>query len=130
MAEAEQVGGSQRHFCTFCKVFQTKLPRHLERKHGNEEDVQKALSYPKKGKERRDVWTMLQRKGDYETNLEAINESKGLKPVRKSKCADAEYLPCCFLFWIVSNKKTLVAYIKVFYARFKSVFACISHKIF
>ena len=80
-AEAEQVGGSQRHFCTFCKVFQTKLPRHLERKHGNEEDVQKALSYPKKSKERRDVWTMLQRKGDYETNLEAINESKDLKPV-------------------------------------------------
>ena len=104
-AEAEQVGGSQRHFCTFCKVFQTKLPRHLERKHGNEEDVQKALSYPKKSKERRDVWTMLQRKGDYETNLEAINESKGLKPVRKSKCADADYLPCCFCFGLFLAKK-------------------------
>ena len=104
-AEAEQVGGSLRHFCTFCKGFQIKLQRDLERKHRNEEDVQKALSYPKKSKESREVWTMLQRKGDNETNLEAINESKGLKPVRKCKCADAEYLPCCFCFGLVLTKK-------------------------
>ena len=67
--------------------------------------MQKALSYPEKSKGRRNVWTMLQRKGDCETNLEAVDESNGLKPARKSKYADAEYLPCCFCFGLFLTKK-------------------------
>ncbi|KAG5894928.1 hypothetical protein JTB14_008887 [Gonioctena quinquepunctata] len=34
---------TKQHFCVFCKTLQTKLARHLERKHPQEPPVQKAV---------------------------------------------------------------------------------------
>ena len=43
----------KKHYCVYCEKPNGKMARHLERKHGGEIDVAKALSYSKGSKTRR-----------------------------------------------------------------------------
>ncbi|KAI7811559.1 hypothetical protein IRJ41_000349 [Triplophysa rosa] len=43
----------KKHYCIYCKKPQSKIARHLERKHNQEEDVARAICFPKKSKKRR-----------------------------------------------------------------------------
>jgi len=40
-------GAQKKNFCYFCKKFQSKIARHLETVHRNEEEVQKFSLLPK-----------------------------------------------------------------------------------
>lgn len=44
---AEPKGGNKKNFCLYCKTFQSKIARHLEFVHKNEEDVKKFILLPK-----------------------------------------------------------------------------------
>ncbi|KAG5890668.1 hypothetical protein JTB14_011634 [Gonioctena quinquepunctata] len=46
--------GSKKYFCIFCKRLFSKLPEHLEKGHGNEEEVKKFFSLPKVSRRPRD----------------------------------------------------------------------------
>ena len=79
-----------------------KFSRHLERNHNKETEVKLALDYPKKSLERRNLLSALMRKGDYESNINALkNHSTDLIVVRSSKIGTSlDGVPCphCFGF--------------------------------
>jgi len=58
-------GAGKKNFCLYCKTFQSKIHRHLERRHKDEEDVQKFLDLPKKNIERRRIIDTIRRDGNF-----------------------------------------------------------------
>lgn len=44
----QSAAGVKKYFCIFCKQTFTKLNRHLEHKHNDQEEVQEMLKYPKR----------------------------------------------------------------------------------
>ena len=81
------------------------MARHLERKHGGEIDVAKALSYSKGSKTRRHLLDELRHKGNYQHNIAAMKCGQGevvtwRQPPTGSDVSD--YLPCkhCFTFFV------------------------------
>lgn len=64
--------GHKQHICFYCKEIVWKPPRHFQRKHSNESEVQKALAYRSGSKERRQQWQAIICRGDYEHNLKVL----------------------------------------------------------
>lgn len=68
---------------------QTKIARHLELKHKNEEDVQTFLSFPKKSQERREAISRIRKKGNFKFNTRAgINDGSMIvirRPTKEEK---------------------------------------------
>jgi len=47
VSTSKSKGAQKKNFCYFCKKFQSKIARHLETVHRNEEKVQKFSLLPK-----------------------------------------------------------------------------------
>ena len=83
-----QVGGKRvwdkKYYCVFCKESKSKMARHLEAKHGEESLVCKALSFPKKSAQRRQILNELLKKGNFNHNRSVSQAGTGeLVPVRR-----------------------------------------------
>ncbi|XP_053400040.1 uncharacterized protein LOC123557703 isoform X2 [Mercenaria mercenaria] len=103
--EAEKAGQkserkrSKKLCCIYCETLTSKLARHLECKHASEPEVAKALSLPKKSRERKRIWAHLAAKGSYAHNLKVKMNGTGVLIRRfRSKIPkkEKEYLPCEF----------------------------------
>ncbi|KAG9342390.1 hypothetical protein JZ751_016390 [Albula glossodonta] len=98
----------KRHFCFYCEKPNSKIARHLERKHLHEPDVAHALSYPKGSKRRAVLLEKLRNKGDYYHNVEVLKNGGGELVTWRQPAAGADpndYLPCqlCLGFFIKSE---------------------------
>lgn len=88
---------------------QTKIARHLELKHRNEEKVKKFLSLPKKSKERREAIDQIRKKGNFKFNTQADLNSGSMivvrRPTKKEKQCGSHFLPCsnCEGHYSISN---------------------------
>ena len=67
----------KRHYCVYCKKPQSKMARHLQRKHSSEKEVALALCHPVKSKQSRQMLEDLRRKGKYYHNIDVLKEGKG-----------------------------------------------------
>ena len=95
----------KKHYCVFCKKPQTKMARHLMRKHSNEKEVAQVICLPLKSKKRTQTLEQLRRRGDYYHNITVLQEGKGeiVTYRQPSEHTDAEnYLPCniCYGFFL------------------------------
>ncbi|XP_073805417.1 uncharacterized protein si:ch211-235f1.3 isoform X3 [Danio rerio] len=91
----------KRHYCIYCKKPQSKIARHLERKHNKEEDVAKAVCLPKNSKKRRLLLDQLRYKGDYTHNTTVLESGQGeLVTYRQptEETSPHEYLPCNYCY--------------------------------
>lgn len=68
---------NKKYFCYDCRKFVQKMSRHLWRKHQDETDVAKALSFPKNSKERRLQLDYIRNKGNFEHNTDVLETQKG-----------------------------------------------------
>ena len=93
-----QKDGHKKHHCCFCNQVLWQLPRHFRRCHKNEKEVAKALEQKKNSKERREIWKMLTRRGDFSANIKSFQEgTEIICMVRESKKTDpVKALPCEF----------------------------------
>ncbi|XP_067210123.1 uncharacterized protein [Linepithema humile] len=86
------------NFCFYCNTMQTKIARHLELKHKNEEEVKKFLLFPKKSGERRKVISQIRKKGNFKFNTQANLNSGSMivvrRPTEKEKQYGSYFLPC------------------------------------
>ncbi|KAJ8962288.1 hypothetical protein NQ318_018267 [Aromia moschata] len=94
---------TKQHYCVYCKQLQTKLARHLERKHKNESDVQNAMKSAKGSRERKLLFAQIQKKGDfcYKSEFQVqINVRRNI-----SKKTENISIPCpyCKGFYSKSN---------------------------
>lgn len=103
-----QKGGKRkwdkRHYCIFCKKPQSKIARHLERRHKTEKEVAKAVSHPKYSKKRHLIFDQLRHKGDYSHNVSVLQTGQGeIVTFRQpsEEVSPHEYLPCnyCYAFF-------------------------------
>ncbi|KAF3855744.1 hypothetical protein F7725_016467, partial [Dissostichus mawsoni] len=114
----------KKHYCIFCKLPQSKIARHLERKHHSEELVAKATCLPKSSKKRRLMLDQLRYKGDYNHNIAVLQSGQGELVTSRQPSEEADphgYLPCnyCYGFFVKSelwkhevNCKKNVAYLR------------------
>lgn len=91
-------GDKKSNFCLYCNTMQTKIARHLELKHRNEEEVKKFLLLPKKSGERREAISQIRKKGNFKFNTQAGLNSGSMivvrRPTKKEKQCGSYFLPC------------------------------------
>lgn len=63
--------------CLYCQSLQTSMARHMVMKHSNEKEVKEALKHPKKSKVRRELFSGLLRRGNYQHNQRVAHLGKG-----------------------------------------------------
>ncbi|RZF39437.1 hypothetical protein LSTR_LSTR000958 [Laodelphax striatellus] len=63
-------------YCPFCRIGVGNLPRHLERKHSEEQEVKQFLKLDKKSHERIELLALLRKRGDQLHNLEVSKKVK------------------------------------------------------
>ncbi|KMQ87027.1 hypothetical protein RF55_13810 [Lasius niger] len=88
----------KRNCCLFCKKLYTKIARHLETIHSNEDEVKKFSLLLKKCTERLKIIDTIRRKGNFQYNTDK-NVGKGdlivCRRPQASKNKEAkDYLPC------------------------------------
>ncbi|XP_076843861.1 uncharacterized protein LOC143488824 isoform X1 [Brachyhypopomus gauderio] len=87
----------KKQSCLYCNRLVSKIARHLESKHAKEKDVTHALSFPKGSKTRKLLLKQLRNKGNYEHNIEVIQNGNGeiipLKRPKKDRSLN-DYEPC------------------------------------
>ncbi|XP_037877153.1 uncharacterized protein LOC119628419 isoform X2 [Bombyx mori] len=92
----------QRDYCFYCESLILNFARHVIRNHSNEPEVQKVLSMPKNTKSRKQMLTLLRKKGNYITNT----QNSTLKPMKKNKYNRSDdYLPCTKCLGFYSRKQ-------------------------
>lgn len=77
LVSSKRSRGHKTHYCYYCELSEFKLARHLENNYGQEVKVARALSLPKKSKERRNAWLELAREGDYKVNIKNLRKNSG-----------------------------------------------------
>ncbi|KAK0136495.1 hypothetical protein N1851_027393 [Merluccius polli] len=82
VAHVPKVSGSKKYhqkknYCLYCGVPQSKIARHLERKHGDKREVANAVMRAKHTKERRDQLDLLRKQGNRAHNIDALTKGKG-----------------------------------------------------
>ncbi|XP_028825579.1 uncharacterized protein LOC114784391 isoform X2 [Denticeps clupeoides] len=98
---------TKKNYCLFCRKQVLKISRHLECMHREEEEVAKALSFPKNSEERRILWGVLRKKGNHVYNEMVENVSSYLLPPRPK--ASANGIP---LLTFVEDVKKLHVHLK------------------
>lgn len=100
----------KKHSCFFCQKEYSKMARHLEQVHGNEEEVKTALNYDPNDPKRVEQFEKLCRMGNYNHNMKILDLGEGEVKVVRRPAANAEvnpkdYLPCkfCHGFFLVSE---------------------------
>lgn len=100
---------SKKHFCFFCPTSCHKMARHLVRKHSNELEVAKAMSFPLTSKERRLQFDLLRNKGNRAHNNKVIQS--GIGTLVPSQQASAPVKPSDYIHRInceaLLKRKTL-----------------------
>lgn len=83
----------KRFKCLYCGNMETKLARHLERKHSSEELVKRYLGHTIRGsKERKEAVALIRKQAHYEHNQDVLSKGMGTLLVeRRSK--EAKYCP-------------------------------------
>ncbi|CAM4686021.1 unnamed protein product [Leuciscus chuanchicus] len=97
----------KKHYCLYCSKAQTKISRHLERKHMDIKDVGYAFSFPLGSKERKVLLEQLRNKGDFRHNTDVLEKGSGQIITWKQPSVDAsikDYLPCPFCFGMFRKK--------------------------
>lgn len=100
--ESAPPNGSKRvfrkHFCLFCKTWQSKISRHLERKHKDEKRVKDFSNLPKKCIERKNLVDVLRKEGDFYYNVtNDVNSGELIvcrRPTEKSRNTARDYTAC------------------------------------
>lgn len=91
-------GDKKSNFCFYCNTVQSKIARHLELKHRNEEEVNKFLSLPKKSIERREAIGLIRKKGNFKFNTQTdLNDGSMIvvrRPTKKENQCGSYFLPC------------------------------------
>lgn len=90
---------NKRHACLFCEKFMPNMARHLQLKHHNEPEVAKILMLPRRSRERRNLWSALVNKGNFNHNYSVIEKGRGTiipKYTRSNPCNPniKDYVPC------------------------------------
>ncbi|XP_063993690.1 uncharacterized protein LOC135171231 isoform X2 [Diachasmimorpha longicaudata] len=89
---------TKKHFCLYCQKMQSKLARHIEHKHHDEEDVKKFIQLPPKSKERQQIIATIRKNGDYLHNTDKrYNTGKLLvtrRPNIRMKKTAEDYITC------------------------------------
>lgn len=98
--------GIKKDVCIFCEESVTNFVRHLNRKHSEEIEVAKLLSYKKGSQERKLHIDQLRKRGNFFNNISATTK---LKPVRRpnqfvEQPKAIDYLPCKFCFGLFKKK--------------------------
>lgn len=105
-------GGKQtwnkRHYCLYCRKPNSKMSRHLLRRHRSEKEVAAIVSLPPKSKRRIQVLEKLRRKGDYYHNICVLQKGEGqIVTCRRptSNASAKDFSPCsvCFGFFRKSD---------------------------
>jgi hypothetical protein len=91
----------KKHTCFFCHKEYSKIARHLEQVHGEEEEVKTALKYDPNDPKRVEQFEKLCRMGNFNHNMKVLDINEGeLKVVRRppanAKVNPKDYLPCKF----------------------------------
>ena len=87
----------KKHACVYCMQLYSKMARHLEQVHKDELEVAKALSFPKRSKERQKLWLEIRNKGDFAYNRRVIAEEEGQLITAKRPAKDlkiSNFVPC------------------------------------
>lgn len=88
---------NKKYYCIFCSQPFSKIARHLESKHKNEPEVERALQFPKGSKERRLQINLLRNRGNRVHNNQVLKEGKGqLIPCQQSSgpVKASDYMHC------------------------------------
>ncbi|XP_066590803.1 uncharacterized protein [Prorops nasuta] len=100
----------KKKICIYCKKLQTKIARHLESKHADQDDVKKFSVLPKGCRERKLIIDTIRKKGDFLHNIDE-NLNKGeltvcRRPTQENNRKATDYAACsnCKGFF---SKKTL-----------------------
>ncbi|KAK0157244.1 hypothetical protein PV328_011705 [Microctonus aethiopoides] len=75
--------GTKKDFCVYCQTEQTKLYRHLQRKHRNVKEVQDLLALAKLHPERRALIKKIRKNGQYLFNTNPDINTGELKVMRR-----------------------------------------------
>ncbi|GJQ78787.1 hypothetical protein Trydic_g2818 [Trypoxylus dichotomus] len=94
----QSAAGVKKYFCIFCKQTFTKLNRHLEHKHKDEEEVREMLKYPKRSTERKQILYELRTRGTFTFNKNSeYNGGKIIvsrRPHPMLQRTSRDFLPC------------------------------------
>lgn len=80
-------GRKGKDFCFFCENLVLNFARHIQRNHLLETEVQKIFSLPAGSKERKNLLTLLRKKGNY------LNSNNICKPIKQPNLG-GNLLPC------------------------------------
>ncbi|KAK2810392.1 hypothetical protein Q5P01_000403 [Channa striata] len=97
----------KRHFCLYCRKSNSKITRHLQKKHMDIKDVAYAFSFPLRSRERNALLEQLRNKGDFKHNTKVLKKGRGQMVTRKQPSDEASvrhYLPCHYCFGMFSKK--------------------------
>ncbi|XP_070155684.1 uncharacterized protein PF3D7_1120600-like [Polyergus mexicanus] len=75
--------GIKKYYCLFCKLPKSKIARHLENVHRNEEDVKKFAQLPKGCLERKRIIETIRRQGEFQLNTDKMLNDGKLHVVRR-----------------------------------------------
>ncbi|XP_066600010.1 uncharacterized protein [Prorops nasuta] len=75
--------GSKKDFCIYCKTEQTKLARHLRRKHADVKEVKDFLLIPKGRLERKSLISTIRKRGQFHFNTNSDINTGELKVLRR-----------------------------------------------
>ncbi|KAK0073056.1 hypothetical protein PV326_013836 [Microctonus aethiopoides] len=88
----------KKHFCLYCKTFQTVISRHLPNVHSKEPEVKELLMFKPKSVERRDRINLLRLRGDHLFNSNSgLNDGEKLvtrQPNKINPKKASEYKTC------------------------------------
>ncbi|CAG9827845.1 unnamed protein product [Diabrotica balteata] len=79
----------KKDMCYYCETDVINFVRHLKRNHSCELEVQRILSKQKKSKERRELLSLLKKKGNF-----IKNSQECVKPVKQGLQPSQSFLPC------------------------------------
>lgn len=93
-------GNNKKNFCVFCHTLQSKIARHLENKHHNEEQVKDFLNLPKGCTERLHKIAIIRKEGNFIFNAtKEYNHGKMItvrRPTQKTKQNGTNFVNCCY----------------------------------
>ena len=93
----------KKHSCFYCEKEFSKIARHLEQVHKEEDGVKIALQYKSKDEKRVCQFEKLCRMGNYNHNMKVLDLDEGeLKVVRRPPSNTSpnisDYLPCKYCY--------------------------------
>ena len=94
----KRASGHKEKFCYYCEKYHFKLPRHLRRRHKNEDLVKEALAFPKKSREQHNKFKEIASMGEYKSNIANLLKKSGKISIKRNTQLDKtvveNYVPC------------------------------------